>query len=63
VYSILTEEPEEKRQLGRPRHGWEDVIRMDLREIGQEDVDWMHLARERGQWWAVVITVMNLRVP
>jgi hypothetical protein len=34
-----------KRQLGRSRHKWEDNMRMDLREIGWEDVDWMHLAQ------------------
>jgi hypothetical protein len=30
----LVEKPEGKRPLGRPRHRWEDGIRMDLREIG-----------------------------
>jgi hypothetical protein len=33
---------------------------MDLREIGWEGMDWMHLAQGRGQWWAVVNMVMNL---
>jgi hypothetical protein len=33
-----------KRPLGRPRGRWEDVIRMDLREIGLGSVDWIHLA-------------------
>jgi hypothetical protein len=36
---------------------------MDLREILREDVDWIHLARDRDQWRAVVNTVVNLRVP
>jgi hypothetical protein len=36
---------------------------MDLREIGWEVVDCMHLAEDRGQWWALVNTVMNLHVP
>jgi hypothetical protein len=36
---------------------------MDLREIGFEDVDWIHLTRDRDRWRAVVNTVMNLRVP
>jgi hypothetical protein len=36
---------------------------MDIRDIGWEGVDWMHLIQDRDQWWAVVITVMNLRVP
>jgi len=41
----------------------EDNIRMDLREIGSEVVDWMHLTDDRDQWWALVNTVMNLQVP
>jgi len=36
---------------------------MDLRVIGWEGADWMHLAQDRDQWRAVVNTVMNLRVP
>jgi len=36
---------------------------MDLREIGWEVVDWIHLARDRDQWQASVSTVMNVRVP
>jgi hypothetical protein len=35
---------------------------MDLREIGWEGVEWIHLAQDRGRWWAVVNAVMNLRV-
>jgi hypothetical protein len=34
----------------------------DLREIGWEDVDWMHLVQVRGQWRALVNMLMNLRV-
>jgi hypothetical protein len=34
VYRILMEKPEGKRPLGRPRHRWEDGIKMDLRKIG-----------------------------
>jgi hypothetical protein len=47
----------------RPRRRWEDNIRMDLREIGWEGVDWIHLAQDRDQWWALVNTVMNFGVP
>jgi hypothetical protein len=43
--------------------GWEDNIKMDLREIGFEDVDWIHLAQDRDRWRSLVNTVMNLRVP
>jgi hypothetical protein len=56
--------PEGKRPLGRPRRSWEDNIRMDLREKWWwGGVDWMYPAQDRDQWWAVVSTVMNLRVP
>jgi hypothetical protein len=34
VYRVLIGKPEGKRPLGRPRHRWEDGIRMDLRETG-----------------------------
>jgi len=36
---------------------------MDLMEIGCEFMDWIHLARDRDKWRAVVNTAMNLRVP
>jgi hypothetical protein len=39
TYKILARKPEEKRPLGRPTHGWEDNIRMDLQEIEWESVD------------------------
>jgi hypothetical protein len=55
--------PEGRRPLGRPRRRWEDNIKMDLREIGFEDVVWIHLAQDRDRRRAHVNTVMNLRVP
>jgi hypothetical protein len=57
AYKILVGQPEGKRSCRRPRRRWEDNIRMDLREIGWEGVDWMHLAQDRVQWRAVVNTV------
>jgi hypothetical protein len=62
VYKVLVGKPERKRPLGRPRRRWEDWIRMDLRDIGLEGVDWSRLAQDRDQWRAVVSAVMNLRV-
>jgi hypothetical protein len=62
VYRILVGKPERRRPLGRPRHRWEDVIRMDLMEIGWGSVDWIQLAQDRDRWRAVVNTVMNLGV-
>jgi hypothetical protein len=46
VYKMSVGKPEEKQPLKRPRHGWEDNIRMDPREIGWEDVDLFHLAQD-----------------
>jgi hypothetical protein len=63
TYNILVARPEGKRSLGKPRGRWVDNIRMDLRDIGWEGVDWLHLAQDRNQWRALVNTVMNLRVP
>jgi hypothetical protein len=55
--------PEGKRSVGRTRCRWLDTIKMDLREIRWDDVDWIDLGRDRDQWNALVNTVMNLRVP
>jgi hypothetical protein len=41
----------------------EDNIKMDLREIGWCDINWINLAQDRDQWRALVNTLMNLRVP
>jgi hypothetical protein len=54
---ILVGKPEGK------RHRWVDNIKMDLREIGIDDIDWIDLAQDRDQWRALLNTVMNLRVP
>jgi hypothetical protein len=54
---------EGKRPLGRLKRRWVDIVKMDLREIGWDDMDWIYLVQDRDQWRAVVNTVMNLRVP
>jgi len=41
----------------------EDTIRVYLKEIGQESVDWIHMAQQRDQWWITVHIAMNLQVP
>jgi hypothetical protein len=60
---ILVGKYEVKRALGKSRCRWEDNIGMDFTEIGWEGVDWIQLAQNRGQWRAVVNTVMKLQVP
>jgi hypothetical protein len=63
VYIIYVGKRERKRLLGRPRRRLDDNIRMDLREIAWEGLDWMHLDQHKDQCQALVITVMNIRVP
>jgi hypothetical protein len=63
AYRILVGKPERKRPLGRPRHKWEDNIKMDLRDVGWSGMDWIDLAHDRNQWRALVNMVMNLQVP
>jgi hypothetical protein len=58
IYSVLVGRPEGKRPLGRPVHRWEDNVKMDLREIMINGVNWIQV-----QWWAFVNMVMNLWVP
>jgi hypothetical protein len=62
AYKILVAKPEGKIQIERHRSRWEDVI-IHLNEMGLESVDWIDLAEDGDQWWAVVNIVMNLRVP
>jgi hypothetical protein len=61
-YNIFAGKPERKSPFGRPRHKWEDNIRIYLREIGWEILNWMHLVQDRDQWRALMDTVMNFRV-
>jgi hypothetical protein len=60
---VLVRKHEGKGPLGRPRHRWEDDIKMDLKALAYEGVDWIHLAQDRYQMRALVNTAMNLQVP
>jgi hypothetical protein len=53
AYRILMGKPEGRRPLGRPRRRWVDNIKMDLREMGWNVVDWVDLAQNRDQWRAL----------
>jgi len=50
---------DEKCIQGKRPPGWEDNVRMGLRE----GVDWIHLAGDRDQWRVLANTVINLGVP
>jgi hypothetical protein len=63
AYRILVGKPKGKRPLGRPRRRWVDNIKMDLKEMRWDGIDWIDLAQDRDRWRALVNTVMNLRVP
>ena len=62
AYRILMGTPEGRRTLGRPWHRWEDIIKMDLQEVGR-GMDWIYQAQDKDRWRAFVKAVVNLRVP
>jgi hypothetical protein len=63
VHRVLVGKPEGKRSLGRPRHRWEDNIKMDLQEVRGGRGDWMVLAVDRDGWRALVSMIKKFRVP
>ena len=63
LYRVLVGKPDGKGPFGRPRRRWEDIIKMDLQEVGCGGMDWIELAEDRDRWRALVNAVMNLRVP
>jgi hypothetical protein len=63
VYRVLVGNPEGKTPLGRPRHRWEDNIKLDLQEVGCGGMDWIEVAKVKDRWQALVNAVVNCRVP
>jgi hypothetical protein len=57
AYRVLVVKPEGKRPLGRPRHRWEDNIKMDLQNMGWggQGLDWS------GSGYRQVLAVLNRR--
>ena len=51
---MLTDTPTGKRPLGRPRHRWENNIRMDIKEIGINTRNWVASAKDTDYWRALV---------
>jgi hypothetical protein len=62
LYKVLVGKPEGKRQIGRPRRSWEDEVKKNLRKIGWEGVEWIHLAQDTDWRRALVNTVMNPQI-
>jgi hypothetical protein len=46
AYTALEQKTKQNMPLGRPRHRWEDNIKMALKEIGWEGIDWIKLAQD-----------------
>jgi hypothetical protein len=63
AYRILVREPEGKRPLERQRRRWMDNIKIDLREIGRDGMEWINLSQDRDRWRAPVNTGIKLRIP
>jgi hypothetical protein len=62
ICRVLVGKPEGKRPFGRPRHRWEDNIKLDVQEVGCGGMDWIKLAEGRDSWRALVDAVRNLKV-
>ena len=62
-FRILVRNPERKSALLRPRHRWEDDIKMDLIEIGLDSLDWIYMAHDRDELRAAGSPVINSSVP
>jgi hypothetical protein len=57
LFRVLVGTPEGKRPFGRPRHRWEDNIKMDLQEVGCGVMEWIELSQDRDRWQALVNAV------
>ena len=63
AFKIVTGKPTGKIPLGRPRHSWEDNMRIDLKEIGINMRNWVGSAQDRDYWRDLVNAALNLWVP
>jgi hypothetical protein len=56
MHRVLVGKPEGKRPLGRPRRRWEDIIKLDLQEVGVGGVvgtgwSWLRIGTGGGRLW------------
>jgi hypothetical protein len=63
TYRILLGKPDRKRSQERSKRRWVDNIKMILRNIGWDGVDWINMAQDRDQWRDLVNMLLNLQVP
>ena len=59
-YWGLLERKKGMRQLGTPRHRWEDNTKIDLMAVGCESVEWNNFLQHRVKW-GLLRAVMNIR--
>jgi len=62
TYSVLVGKPDENRKFGRPRHRWEDNIKMDYKEICWKGVDSTDVVQDGDRWWAMVSVITKHHV-
>jgi hypothetical protein len=62
-YRVLVGKPEGKKPFDRPRHRWEDSMKMDLQGMECGGMDWIDLAQDRDRGRSLVNAIMSLCVP
>ena len=62
AYMVLVGKPERRRLLRRPRHRWEDNIKLILNKW-DAGMDWIDFARGRARWRTLANAVTNIRLP
>jgi hypothetical protein len=63
TYDGLMGEAVRKKSSGTPRHRWENNVKIDHKDIGWEDMGWIHAAQDRNKCWGVVNRKMSIQVP
>ena len=63
TFKIVTRKPTGKRHLGRPKHRWENNIRMDLKEISISTRNWVDWTQDRDYSRVLVDAALIVRVP
>jgi hypothetical protein len=61
LYKPMVRKPKGKRPCRRPGHRWDDNIKIDLKKVGWEGMDWIHLPQDSDQWRVLRNTVMNFK--